>query len=34
MARRRPPFWMGVALGIGAATAAWELPFVNWHPVM
>ena len=26
-------FWVGVLLGCGVATAAWELPYVNWSRV-
>lgn len=30
-ARRRPPFWVGLAIGLGVAAAVLEGPYMNWR---
>ena len=31
---RKGSFWVGLLLGCGVTAAAFELPYVNWHPVV
>jgi murein DD-endopeptidase MepM/ murein hydrolase activator NlpD len=31
---KKPPFWVGLALGWGSAAAAVELPYVDWHRIV